>query len=59
MEMDPAIKEMTFRGESLETIRSTAISTGSMRGLIHDGARKVLEGTTSVSEVMRVAGPIH
>jgi len=54
LEMDPAIREMTFRGESLDVIRSTAASSGNLRTLLADGARKVLRGDTSTTEVMRV-----
>ncbi len=54
LEMDNTLRDMTFRGESLESIRATATSMGSLRLLIDDGARKVIEGTTTVIEVLRV-----
>jgi type II secretory ATPase GspE/PulE/Tfp pilus assembly ATPase PilB-like protein len=54
LEMDHAIRELTFRGESLDIIRSTATSSGNLRTLLADGARKVLRGDTSTTEVMRV-----
>lgn len=54
LEMDPAVRDRTFQGASLEDIRSTALSSGSLRPLITDGARKVLDGVTSVPEVLRV-----
>jgi type II secretory ATPase GspE/PulE/Tfp pilus assembly ATPase PilB-like protein len=54
LEMDPAIRELTFRGESLDIIRTTAASSGNLRTLLADGARKVLRGDTSTTEVMRV-----
>ena len=54
LEMDNTLRDMTFRGESLEDIRATATSMGSLRSLLADGARKVIEGMTSVVEVMRV-----
>jgi type IV pilus assembly protein PilB len=54
LEMDPAIRELTFRGESLDVIRTTAASSGNLRTLLADGARKVLRGDTSTTEVMRV-----
>jgi type IV pilus assembly protein PilB len=53
--MEPVIRDMTFRGESLEAVRETATSTGALRALVNDGARKVLEGVTSVAEVLRVS----
>jgi type IV pilus assembly protein PilB len=54
LEMDQAIRELTFKGESLDVIRSTAAASGNMRTLLADGARKVLRGDTSTTEVMRV-----
>jgi len=55
MELDNTVREMTFRGESLEAIRGNALTTGALRPLVRDGARKVLEGTTTVTEVLRVS----
>ena len=54
LEMDPAIRDLTFNGASHEELRSTAQSSGALRALMGDGARKVLEGVTSVQEVLRV-----
>jgi len=54
LEMDRAVRDMTFKGESLEAVRATAAATGSLRELARDGARKVAEGVTSVPEVLRV-----
>ncbi|MBL8858512.1 MAG: type II/IV secretion system protein [Planctomycetes bacterium] len=54
LEMDPAIRDLTFRGESLDAIRKHATSSGNLRSLLADGARKVLRGDTSTTEVMRV-----
>jgi type IV pilus assembly protein PilB len=54
LEMDEALREMTFRGVSLDQIRNAALASGRMHPLIADGARKVLAGTTSVNEVLRV-----
>ena len=56
MEMDAGLREMTFRGATLDAIRAAALSTGNLRPLIHDGARKVVQGVTSVTEVLRVSG---
>jgi type II secretory ATPase GspE/PulE/Tfp pilus assembly ATPase PilB-like protein len=54
LEMDDALRELTFRGASLEEVRSTAQATRKMKPLIVDGARKVLAGSTTVTEVLRV-----
>jgi type IV pilus assembly protein PilB len=54
LEMDNQIREMCFRGESLDAIRHTAIQNGSLHVLLADGARKVARGDTSTTEVMRV-----
>lgn len=54
LEMDPDLREMTFRQESLERISEVAERSGKLQALVVDGARKVLQGVTSVSEVMRV-----
>jgi type II secretory ATPase GspE/PulE/Tfp pilus assembly ATPase PilB-like protein len=52
--MDDVLREMTFRGESLDKVRAQALSSGNLHPLIGDGARKVLAGITSVTEVLRV-----
>ncbi len=54
LEMDAALREMTFRQASLGDIQRTAHATGKLRPLLVDGARKVLAGRTSVAEVLRV-----
>lgn len=54
LEMDHTIRELTFRGESLDVIRTTAAGSGMLRTLLADGARKVLRHDTSTTEVMRV-----
>jgi type IV pilus assembly protein PilB len=53
-EMDPHLRDMTFRQESLEKITKAAIGSGKLQALVIDGARKVLQGVTSVNEVLRV-----
>ena len=53
--MNSALRDMTFRGESLEDVRDAALASGSLRPILIDGARKVAEGTTSVAEVLRVS----
>ncbi len=54
-ELDAAIRQRVFRGESVQTLRRAAQTAGRLRPLFADGARKVLLGETSVAEVLRVA----
>jgi type IV pilus assembly protein PilB len=54
LEMDNQIREMCFRGESLDVVRHAAVQSGSLHVLLADGARKVVRGDTSTTEVMRV-----
>ncbi len=54
LELDSELREMCFREEPLEKLRAAALSSGRMRPLLHDGARKVLRGQTTVTEVLRV-----
>ncbi len=56
LSMDAAIREMTFKGASLDDVRQAATASGGLSPLMEDGARKVTEGLTSVTEVLRVAG---
>ncbi len=53
MEMDNALREATFNDASHLDLRRQAVS-GGMSPLRADGARKVLEGVTSIEEVLRV-----
>ncbi|MHC4378067.1 MAG: GspE/PulE family protein, partial [Planctomycetota bacterium] len=55
LELDSSLRELVFQGASLERLRAQAESTGRLRGLLEDGARKVIAGHTSVEEVLRVA----
>ena len=52
--LDSTLREMTFKGETTSAIRRCAQTTGGMSTLIEDGARKVVDGTTSVDEILRV-----
>jgi len=54
MEMDSELRDLVFRGENLEVIRTAAERAGNLRTLLADGGRKVLAGSTSATEVMRV-----
>ena len=53
LEMNGTIREMTFRQESTERLRSQA-RAGGMSTLNEDGVRKVLGGRTSIEELLRV-----
>ncbi|MEO2095367.1 MAG: GspE/PulE family protein [bacterium] len=59
MEMNHELRELCFRGAALDELRVTALSSGSLRPLIRDGARKVIKGATSVTEVLRVCREEH
>jgi type IV pilus assembly protein PilB len=54
LEMDPELRELCFRGESLAVMRQAALASGKLRPLMTDGARKVVRGMTTVTEVLRV-----
>ncbi len=53
MPLNDEIKDLIYRRETAGTIKKLAIDAG-MQTLRMDGARKVLEGITAVSEVLRV-----
>jgi type II secretory ATPase GspE/PulE/Tfp pilus assembly ATPase PilB-like protein len=53
-EMDSDLRDATFRGDPLDAIRTQALATGRLQPLLVAGARKVLAGSTSVNEVLRV-----
>jgi type IV pilus assembly protein PilB len=54
LEMTAEVREAVFRGASAVEVRSLAVSSAGMRTLRDDGHRKILAGTTSVDEVLRV-----
>ncbi len=54
--MDPQIRDITFRGGSTQEIRDQARLTGGLRSLRADGIRKILQGMTTIEEVLRVTG---
>ncbi|MEW6072285.1 MAG: GspE/PulE family protein [Planctomycetota bacterium] len=58
-EMDSDLRDATFRGAPLEEVRELALARGRLQPLLVSGSHKVLGGTTSVNEVLRVtrAGP--
>lgn len=53
MEMSNALREATFSGASHAALRRQAVS-GGMSTLKIDGAKKILEGSTSIEEILRV-----
>src|SRR5882724_8589276 len=58
MTMSSKIRELAFQGASTQEIRKAAIK-GGMTTLYQDGIRKVLEGTTTIEEVFRVAKKVE
>lgn len=54
MEMDTTLREMTFRREPTLRLTEYARTSGGMTTLFSDGIKKVLEGTTTVEELLRV-----
>jgi type IV pilus assembly protein PilB len=59
MEMDSTLREMTFRSQSTVRIRDYARTSGGMSTLTEDGQRKVLDGTTSADELLRVTAAVE
>jgi len=53
MEMDTQLREMAFHKAPTNRIRDQAVASG-MRTLTNDGVRKVLQGVTTIEEVLRV-----
>ena len=53
-EMDSELRDATFRGDTLESIRERALARGRLRPLVVAGAQKVVSGITTVTEVIRV-----
>ena len=54
MELEDQIKRLIIEGQPSAVLRDYAIEHGLMKTLRADGVRKVINGTTSVSEVVRV-----
>lgn len=55
LEMNDELKELAFRGAALDELRARALENRCLRPLLVDGARKVLAGSTTTAEVLRVA----
>ena len=53
MEMDTELREMAFHKIATNRIRDQAIASG-MRTLMQDGVRKVIQGVTTIEEVLRI-----
>jgi type IV pilus assembly protein PilB len=52
-EMDSRIREATFHGASSMQLREQARLTGGLKSLQEDGVRKILEGITTIDEVLK------
>jgi type IV pilus assembly protein PilB len=57
MEMNPELRNLTFAKAPTGEIREKARSYG-MLTLMEDGLRKVIQGVTTIDEVLRVAGGV-
>ncbi len=57
-QMDATLRELTYKGASTSEIREQARISGGLRSLREDGVRKVLNGTTTIEEILRVAGAV-
>ncbi len=57
-EMDSRMRDLTFQGASTLELRSQARASCGMLTLREDGVRKILAGTTSVDEILRVTGTV-
>jgi type IV pilus assembly protein PilB len=55
MEMAPQIREAVFKNRPTREIRELAIATGGMATLQMDGVRKVLQGITTIEEVLTIS----
>ena len=53
MEMDTELRQMAFDKAPTNRIRDQAIASG-MRVLMQDGVRKILQGVTTIEEVLRI-----
>lgn len=58
LQMDNTLREMTFRSEPMVRLREYAWQSGGMSTLLQDGVRKVLEGSTTIPELLRVVASV-
>ncbi len=54
LQLDNTLREMTFRGEPMVRLREYAWQSGGMSTLLQDGVRKVMQGMTTIPELLRV-----
>ncbi|MGE0433589.1 MAG: GspE/PulE family protein [Planctomycetota bacterium] len=54
LEMTPPMRELTFKKSSSITLRNEARISGGMLTLQEDGVRKVLEGRTTIEEILSI-----
>jgi type IV pilus assembly protein PilB len=58
LEMNNELREMAFRRAPTQEIRARARALG-MLTLLEDGVRKVLQGRSTIEEVLRIAGSVE
>jgi type IV pilus assembly protein PilB len=58
LRMDDTLREMTFRGEPMVRLREQAWQSGGMSTLLQDGVRKVMQGHTTIAELLRVVAAV-
>ena len=58
LQMDNTLREMTFRGEPMVHLRDYAWQSGGMSTLLQDGVRKVVQGHTTIPELLRVVAAV-
>ncbi|MFN9332109.1 MAG: GspE/PulE family protein [Planctomycetota bacterium] len=54
LQLDNTLREMTVRGEPMVRLREYAWQSGGMSTLLQDGVRKVMQGMTTIPELLRV-----
>ena len=59
LELDARLRDMTFRNEPAVAVRAQAERSGRLSTLREDGLRKVLAGTTSIAEVLKVVSSLE
>ncbi len=59
LEMDGALRDLCFREASTIAIRDHAEQTGRLSSLREDGVRKILDGVTTIAEVLRVVHAVE
>jgi len=59
LEMDAALRDMTFRNETAGAVRAQGERTGRLSTLRADGLHKVLGGTTSIPELLKIVSSLE